>query len=498
MDYSRERQPNSSFSFSSPFATSFSELLAGSGAEEPSDDQLKSMKSRGGVPKFKSFSPPSLPLSPSPFSPSSFLTFPSGLSPAELLDSPVLLSSSHIFPSPTTGALPNKAFNWRASSDNSTQLIKQENRASSDFSFESNTKPQINQAVSREPEVRAPVTTNSSEISAELKPNQIQSNQVFNGQKEQKKSDDGYNWRKYGQKQVKGSENPRSYYKCTYQNCPTKKKVERNQEGEITKIVYKGSHNHSLPVPTKRNSSFLSQPSMDESNSKPNEYSVATPENSSVTFGDDDLSSQRENGDELDEEVPAAKRWKEEGENEGSSGSGNRAVKEPRIVVQTLSDIDILDDGYRWRKYGQKVVKGNPNPRSYYKCTTPACPVRKHVERASNDPRAVITTYEGKHNHDVPIGRGSQTLINRPLNNTTITRPSALNGFNANNSFMNARLNGHGNQMPATLEMLHDHATSYGYNGYGSNGNGNLINSSLLNRAKDEPRDDLLVESFLG
>lgn len=33
------------------------------------------------------------------------------------------------------------------------------------------------------------------------------------------------------------------------------------------------------------------------------------------------------------------------------------------MVVQTLSEVDILDDGYRWRKYGQKVVKGNPNPR---------------------------------------------------------------------------------------------------------------------------------------
>ncbi|PNX59936.1 WRKY transcription factor, partial [Trifolium pratense] len=53
-----------------------------------------------------------------------------------------------------------------------------------------------------------------------------------------------------------------------------------------------------------------------------------------------------------------------EGENEGiSSGVGNRTVREPRVVVQTTSDIDILDDGYRWRKYGQKVVKGNPNPR---------------------------------------------------------------------------------------------------------------------------------------
>ena len=39
------------------------------------------------------------------------------------------------------------------------------------------------------------------------------------------------------------------------------------------------------------------------------------------------------------------------------------ALREPRVIVQIESDVDILDDGYRWRKYGQKVVKGNPNPR---------------------------------------------------------------------------------------------------------------------------------------
>lgn len=45
--------------------------------------------------------------------------------------------------------------------------------------------------------------------------------------------------------------------------------------------------------------------------------------------------------------------------------------------------------------------------RSYYKCTFPACNVRKHIERASTDPKAVITTYEGKHNHDVPASKTS-------------------------------------------------------------------------------------------
>lgn len=66
-------------------------------------------------------------------------------------------------------------------------------------------------------------------------------------------SDDGYTWRKYGQKQVKGSEYPRSYYKCTHLKCPVKKKVERSYDGQIAEIVYRGEHNHPKPQPPKRN-----------------------------------------------------------------------------------------------------------------------------------------------------------------------------------------------------------------------------------------------------
>lgn len=142
-----------------------------------------------------------------------------------------------------------------------------------------------------------------------------------------RRSDDGYNWRKYGQKQVKGSENPRSYYKCTYPNCPTKKKVERSLDGQITEIVYKGTHNHPKPQSTRRNSSSASSLGIPASNSMTAEIpdqsfashgngqmdSAATPENSSISMGDDDFeqSSQRSRsgGDELDEDEPDAKRW---------------------------------------------------------------------------------------------------------------------------------------------------------------------------------------------
>ncbi|GFP91474.1 probable WRKY transcription factor 24 [Phtheirospermum japonicum] len=79
-----------------------------------------------------------------------------------------------------------------------------------------------------------------------------------------------------------------------------------------------------------------------------------------------------------------------------------------RFAFQTRSDEDILDDGYRWRKYGQKSVKNSKFPRSYYRCTHPTCNVKKQVQRLSKDSSIVMTTYEGVHNH--PCEKIMQTL----------------------------------------------------------------------------------------
>ncbi|KAG5023657.1 hypothetical protein JHK82_019558 [Glycine max] len=225
-----------------------------------------------------------------------------------------------------------------------------------------------------------------------------------------KPNDDGYNWRKYGQKHVKGRDFSRSYYKCTHPNCPVKKKLERSLEGHVTAIIYKGEHNHQRPHPNKitketQTSNINSVSKMDL------ESSQATGEHGSGTSDSEEVGDHESEEDEKNDE-PDAKRRNTEVRLQDPA-SLHRTVAETRIIVQTTSEVDLLDDGYRWRKYGQKVVKGNPYPRSYYKCATQGCNVRKHVERASMDPKAVLTTYEGKHNHDVPVAKtNSHTLAN--------------------------------------------------------------------------------------
>ncbi|XP_040378199.1 uncharacterized protein LOC102703000 [Oryza brachyantha] len=59
----------------------------------------------------------------------------------------------------------------------------------------------------------------------------------------------------------------------------------------------------------------------------------------------------------------------------------------------------LADDGYKWRKYGQKSIKNSPNPRSYYRCTNPRCNAKKQVERALDEPDTLLVTYEGLHLH---------------------------------------------------------------------------------------------------
>ncbi|GMN45096.1 hypothetical protein TIFTF001_014287 [Ficus carica] len=109
--------------------------------------------------------------------------------------------------------------------------------------------------------------------------------------------------------------------------------------------------------------------------------------------------------------VVSAKNGEEEnklGSNKRRAVGKMRKASRPRFAFQTKSADDILDDGYRWRKYGQKAVKNSAYPRSYYRCTHHTCNVKKQVQRLSKDTSIVVTTYEGIHNH--PCEKLMETL----------------------------------------------------------------------------------------
>lgn len=441
---------------------------------------------------------------------SSCLLLSPGVSPTALLESPVFLSNSMAQPSPTTGKFPfahtmdSTQFSTSETDRTNVQQIEDVHPEAftfpwlgSNFSFSSHVENKfglaidqkqssVNMGASLQQALKQPAgftETSETKESAEddTKADSFLANECSlpddnqNGETDPKgefssvpisaPEDDGYNWRKYGQKHVKGSEFPRSYYKCTFLNCPVKKKVERSLEGHVTEIIYRGAHNHPKPSSNRRSSTSsshsFSDAHMDNSDyhvldanfdGKLSSLNVQNGDGGSEWRGDGmeavssasvaefetsnsmqtHLSSAMSNDEEEDgathgsfsmgcdaegEEIDSKRRKLDFCPIDMSAAS--RAMREPRVVVQTTSEVDILDDGYRWRKYGQKVVKGNPNPRSYYKCTNPGCTVRKHVERASHDLKSVITTYEGKHNHDVPAAKTSNHQSSGSSNSVT-------------------------------------------------------------------------------
>ncbi|CAH8324091.1 unnamed protein product [Eruca vesicaria subsp. sativa] len=326
--------------------TSFSQLLAGAMSVSPGSGRYTTGMLAGGCPLF---------------------TIPSGFSPSSLLSSPMFFPP--LSPTQTGFVQP--------------QPQSQPKRS---VSFPNQMPPSTSNPVHGR---------RSCEASNTNPANNNNTNRSYNVVNVDKPADDGYNWRKYGQKPIKGCEYPRSYYRCTHVNCPVKKKVERSSDGQITQIIYKGQHDHERPQNRRGGGGGV------RGSGELGDIHYIGGVGQMETSDDSGYANDHDNdNDNENEELPASKIRK---------SNGGVSMTEPKVIVQTRSEVDLLDDGYRWRKYGQKVVKGNPHPRSYYKCTTANCTVRKHVERASTDVKAVITTYEGKHNHDVPAAKNGTT-----------------------------------------------------------------------------------------
>lgn len=72
-----------------------------------------------------------------------------------------------------------------------------------------------------------------------------------------------------------------------------------------------------------------------------------------------------------------------------------------RVRLTPGSPLEVrLDDGFSWRKYGQKDILGARYPRGYYRCThrnVQGCLATKHVQRSDEEPMIFEVTYRGRH-----------------------------------------------------------------------------------------------------
>nr|QGQ64080.1 WRKY transcription factor 57 [Santalum album] len=72
-----------------------------------------------------------------------------------------------------------------------------------------------------------------------------------------------------------------------------------------------------------------------------------------------------------------------------------------RVPAPRVGNTEIPpEDGFTWRKYGQKEIFGCRFPRGYFKCTHQKlyqCQAKKHVQRLDDDPYTYQVTYRGEH-----------------------------------------------------------------------------------------------------
>ncbi|KAA8549704.1 hypothetical protein F0562_001278 [Nyssa sinensis] len=86
--------------------------------------------------------------------------------------------------------------------------------------------------------------------------------------------------------------------------------------------------------------------------------------------------------------------------------------------------LDLPEDGYQWKKYGQKFIKHVNKYRSYFKCHNAECRAKKRADWSYSEPGNLRVVYNGVHTH-APL-----THSHSSQQGTTSTSTSGPNPYN--------------------------------------------------------------------
>ncbi|KAJ0780760.1 putative transcription factor WRKY family [Helianthus annuus] len=247
-----------------------------------------------------------------------------------------------------------------------------------------------------------PATTKANADVAEAVQNVTTRSKPLSASKPIKIPTDSYAWLVYGRTKVKSPEGSRTYFRCKYSVCQAKKMVRHDQYHSIIDVVYKGQHKHDPPnIVTSKGRKV---PSTTKSLKGKSISTIGSKEHLTDVVHID--------GSEIKQRL----------KRNSSESSVVKHPKKPKFIVHATAGTKASADSYKWRKYRQKMAKGNSHPRNCYKCTFPGCTVKKHMEKVVDGSSQVIITYKGLHNHDIPAA-SSHSKIRVP---SSFTRSPAM------------------------------------------------------------------------
>ncbi|CAN6359718.1 unnamed protein product [Urochloa humidicola] len=86
------------------------------------------------------------------------------------------------------------------------------------------------------------------------------------------------------------------------------------------------------------------------------------------------------------------------------------------------------EDGFMWRKYGQKDIQNSKYPREYFRCTykyNMGCMATRQVQQSEDDPYLYVVAYFGEHTCGKDPAVGDDGMVQKPLVNNSGSCSSA-------------------------------------------------------------------------